>query len=105
MPSDCGWPRRRCGACGRRSSPARRPGLLYGFDDLSPEQIELVAALAESTEVTVAVTYEDRAVLTARAGLRSQLAELGGTLAAELKPDPANTRSDVLFHLERSFLE
>ena len=31
-----------------------------GFDDLTEEQLDLVGALAVVTEVTVAVTYEDR---------------------------------------------
>jgi ATP-dependent helicase/DNAse subunit B len=34
-----------------------RPVLLYGFDDLTGEQLELVDALRKAAEVTVAVTY------------------------------------------------
>src|SRR5262249_56872052 len=36
-----------------------RPAFVYGFDDLTREQLELVSALAEAAPVTVAVTYED----------------------------------------------
>src|SRR5262249_49123455 len=42
-----------------------RPVLLYGFDDLTQEQLDLVGAVSEVTEVTVAVTYEDRLALRA----------------------------------------
>ena len=56
-----------------------RPVLLYGFDDLTEEQLELVAALAGACQVTVAVNYEDREALAARAGLLARLRdELGG---------------------------
>jgi len=81
-----------------------RPVLLYGFDDMTVEQLELVGALAAATDVTATVTFEDRAALTARASLREQLRELGGEIAEQLEPDPANTDSEILFHLEREFL-
>lgn len=83
-----------------------RPTLLYGFDDLSREQIELVAALAAAGPVTVAVTFEDRAALTARADLRGTLVdELGGRVVEAPLPSAANTPSPTLFHLERNLFE
>jgi ATP-dependent helicase/DNAse subunit B len=85
----------------------RRPVLLYGFDDLTSEQLELIAALASAADVTVAATYEpDREALGARAELLGKLRdELGGRIADELEPDRAYTRSPVLFHLERGLFE
>lgn len=85
----------------------RRPVLLYGFDDLTVEQLELVGALADGCEVTVAVTYEqDRAALGARAELFAKLRDdLGGRIAERLEPDRTYTRSPTLFHLERRLFE
>ncbi len=88
----------------RPDSWGGRAVLLYGFDDMTVEQLELVSALGAATEVTATVTYEDRAALAARATLREELRERGGVVVAEPTPDPANTESAVLFHLERSFL-
>ena len=82
-----------------------RPVLLYGFDDLTENQLELVAALAERTEVTVALPYEegDRA-LAARGRLLGRLRErIGVTSEATLEADPGNTLSPLLFHLTISF--
>ena len=42
---------------------------VYGFDDLARDQTELLAALAQTAPVTVAVTYADTRALAARAGL------------------------------------
>ena len=81
-----------------------RPVLLYGFNDLTVEQRELVAALAAATEVTVSLTYEDRASLTDRARLFEQLKELGPESETRTEADPGNTTSQLLFHLERGFL-
>ena len=80
-----------------------RPVLLYGFDDLTGEQLELVEALARAAEVTVALTYEDRAALAARARLLEALRDLGASERAT-EPNPANTASSLLFRLERTFL-
>ena len=44
-----------------------RPVLLYGFDDLTVEQRDLVEALAGAAEVTVSLTYEDSVALGDRA--------------------------------------
>ncbi|MGH2981322.1 MAG: hypothetical protein ACRDKV_04675, partial [Solirubrobacterales bacterium] len=43
-----------------------RPVLLYGFNDLTVEQLELIGALSVATEVTVSLTHEDRAALSDR---------------------------------------
>ncbi|MDX6635899.1 MAG: hypothetical protein QOF06_2102 [Solirubrobacterales bacterium] len=82
-----------------------RPVLLYGFDDLTENQLALVAALAEQTEVTVALPYEEgSAALEARGRLLGQLRERTGAAAEEpIAADPANTESPLLFHLTRSF--
>ena len=90
-----------------RAEPAswgERPILFYGFDDLTNEQLELVAALARATDVTFAVAYEDRRALAARATLLARLVEIGGEEGPRLEPDATNTESPALFHLERWFL-
>ena len=47
--------------------PGRRPVFLYGFDDLTPLQVEAVQALAAACDVTVALTWvPDRAAFSAR---------------------------------------
>jgi ATP-dependent helicase/DNAse subunit B len=81
-----------------------RPVFLYGFDDLTVEQRELVAALSAAAEVTVSLTYEDRAALADRARLLEQLKQLGVDSETQTEPDPANTESELLFALERGFL-
>jgi ATP-dependent helicase/DNAse subunit B len=97
----------RADADGRRWGD--RPVFLYGFDDLTREQLELIAALSEVTEVTVAVTYEDRLALRARATLLADLKDLvpAERLGSEryLETDPETTPNSVLHHLERGFLE
>jgi ATP-dependent helicase/DNAse subunit B len=81
-----------------------RPVLVYGFDDLTVEQLELLSALAEASEVTVSVAYEDRDAFAARAHLHQELRERGGESKAPLEPNPVNTESQTLFGLERWFL-
>jgi ATP-dependent helicase/DNAse subunit B len=81
-----------------------RPVFLYGFDDLTVEQRELVAALAGAAEVTVSLTYEDRAALADRARLLEQLKQLGVDTETRTEADRANTASGLLFGLERGFL-
>ncbi|HEX8752280.1 MAG TPA: PD-(D/E)XK nuclease family protein [Solirubrobacterales bacterium] len=82
-----------------------RPVLLYGFDDLTENQFELLAGLAERAPVTVALPYEEgSAALAARGRLLGRLRERIG-IAEEVRTeaDPANTESPLLFHLARSF--
>lgn len=91
----------------RRDSTAwaERPVLLYGFDDLTENQLELVAVLAERNEVTVALPYEEgHTALAARGRLLSRLRErIGASEEIALEPNPGNTVSPLLFHLTLSF--
>jgi ATP-dependent helicase/nuclease subunit B len=82
-----------------------RPVLLYGFDDLTVAQRELIELLARSAEVTVALNYADRRSLAARATLVSELRERGGELEAELDPDADHTPHRSLRHLDRGLFE
>ncbi|MFN8159943.1 MAG: PD-(D/E)XK nuclease family protein [Solirubrobacterales bacterium] len=89
-----------------RSDPDRwgaRPVFLYGFDDLTREQLELVIALSRAGPVTVALTYEDRVALAARATLLQQLREIGPDEEVAVAADPANTESPLLYAIERGF--
>ncbi len=85
----------------------RRPVFLYGLDDLTPNQFDLVAALAAATEVTIAVPFEEGMPVVgggARAGLIEQLRAAVPGLGERLcKPDPANTESHLLYALARGF--
>ena len=82
-----------------------RPVFLYGFDDLTENQLALVATLAELTEVTVALPYEEgSAALAARARLRDELRErIGAADEVTREAAPGNTVSPLLFHLTISF--
>jgi ATP-dependent helicase/DNAse subunit B len=82
-----------------------RPVLLYGFDDLTRNQFELLEALAERTEVTVALAFEPgNTALEARAGLLEALRErIGVATETRTEADPRNTDSETLFHLARGF--
>lgn len=82
----------------------RRPVFLYGFDDLTRNQLDLIEALATTAEVTVALPYEEgNAALAARARLLESLRAIGVAAETKTRPDPANTESPLLFHIERSF--
>ena len=81
-----------------------RPVFLYGLDDLTPNQFELLAALAAATDVTVALPYEEgNAALTARADLLERLREIGDGTETRTEAEPGNTANPLLFHLERGF--
>ena len=81
-----------------------RPVFLYGLDDLTRNQLELIRALAGITEVTAAVTYEaDSVALEARSALLERLRAVGVAEETATEPDPGNTESPLLFHLERGF--
>jgi RecB family exonuclease len=83
---------------------AGRPVFLYGLDDLTPAQFDLVAALAARTEVTVAVPYErGNEALVARERLLGQLRTLEPVEEAEIEADPGNTESAQLYALARGF--
>ena len=81
-----------------------RPVFLYGFDDLTPNQLALVAALAAAAEVTVALPYEaGNTALAARGRLLEELRGVGVEEETATAADPANTASPLLFHLAREF--
>jgi RecB family exonuclease len=81
-----------------------RPVLLYGFDDLTENQFAMVAGLAERTEVTVALPYEEgSAALAARGRLLARLRELEVAEECLTEADPGNTLSPLLFHLTIGF--
>lgn len=83
---------------------AGRPVYLYGLDDLTPAQFDLVAALAAHTEVTVAVPFEDgNEALVARGQLLGRLRALEPVEEIGLDADPANTESAQLYSLARGF--
>jgi ATP-dependent helicase/DNAse subunit B len=93
-------------AAALRANPDRwgaRPVFIYGFDDLTAMQLELVTALAAAAEVTATVTFEDRQAMSSRATLREELLDRGGKVVVETTSGEYTT-SPVLRHLERSFL-
>jgi ATP-dependent helicase/DNAse subunit B len=83
----------------------RRPVFLYGLDDLTANQFDLLAALAPAGEVTVALPYEegDAALSDRTAGLLERLRAIGAATETRTDPDPGNTEDPLLFHLQRSF--
>ncbi|HWB68403.1 MAG TPA: hypothetical protein VG518_00340, partial [Solirubrobacterales bacterium] len=81
-----------------------RPVFLYSLDDLTGNQFELVGALAETSEVTAALPYEERTAMRARAGLLERLREgIGADDEIRTEADPANTSNPLLFAIERGF--
>ncbi len=83
----------------------RRPVFLYGLDDLTRNQLDLIGALSEVAEVTMALPYEKghTALEGRNAPLLESLAGIGIDSIEEAPADPANTDSPLLFHLERGF--
>jgi ATP-dependent helicase/DNAse subunit B len=82
----------------------RRPVFLYGLDDMTRNQLDLIADLAAVTEVTVALSYEEgNTALAARSTLLESLRRMGVAAETATGPDPGNTGSPLLFHLERNF--
>jgi ATP-dependent helicase/DNAse subunit B len=83
----------------------RRPVFLYGLDDLTRNQLDLIAALVSTSEVTVALPYErgHSALEVRNAPLLESLRRIGIDSVEEAPADPANTDSSLLFHLERGF--
>jgi ATP-dependent helicase/DNAse subunit B len=83
-----------------------RPVFVYGFDELTVAHRELVAELARSAEVTVALTYADRDALAASADLAAELREnIGVDEEVELERDGSYTASPVLDHLDRDLFD
>ncbi len=91
------------------AEPARfgaRPVFVYGFDDLSVAQRELLRALKGAGEVTVAVNFADRVALAARAGMLADLrAELEPGSEITLEEAPEHSASRTLVHLDRHLFE
>ncbi len=83
----------------------RRPVFLYGLDDLTRNQLDLIRALAAVADVTVALPYErGHSALEARNTPPLEALEgIGIDLVEETQADPGNTDSPLLFHLERGF--
>jgi ATP-dependent helicase/DNAse subunit B len=99
-----GVARRAISALRDGADPWRRPVFLYGLDDLTPNQFELVGTLAETAEVTVALPYEQgNGALAARVSLLERLRAIGAVEEKLTEADPANTPNPLLFHLERGF--
>lgn len=91
-----------------REEPAawgKRPVFVYGFDDLTEAQLQLVLALAEQTDLTLAVNYADREALVARAGLLGRLREEGAVEGDHLELQRDYTTSATLAHLSESLFE
>jgi ATP-dependent helicase/DNAse subunit B len=84
---------------------AGRPVFLYGLDDLTPAQFDLVEALAAHTEVTIAVPFEpENEALAARGRLLERLEQRLDVVDTETLPaDPGNTDSAQLYALARGF--
>ena len=90
----------------RPESWGTRPVFLYGFDDLTVEQLELVRELSAHTQVSVALPWEDRESLTlARGALFAQLRDIEGVTIERLEAEPRFTSSGTLYELERRFGE
>ncbi len=83
----------------------RRPVFLYGLDDLTRNQLDLIRALASVTEVTMALPFEQghTALESRNAPLLASLAEIGIDAIEETAAEPGNTDSPLLFGLERGF--
>lgn len=83
----------------------QRPVFLYGLDDLTCNQLELIRGLASVADVTLALPYEKEhtALADRNAPLLESLAEIGIDSVEEAAADPGNTDSPLLFHLERGF--
>ena len=80
----------------------KRPVFLYGFDDLTLEQLELVRELSAGTDVTVALPWEDRDSLTqARGALFAELRDFDGATIERLESESGFTQSSTLFEVER----
>ncbi len=98
---------------GLRLRPAlwgERPVLFYGFDDLTPLQLDAIETLGRvvGAEVTVSLAYEPgRVAFAARAGVFQELAPLAAGVT-ELAPRAEHYRAvarPVLAHLERGLFE
>jgi ATP-dependent helicase/nuclease subunit B len=93
-------------AVGMRSVGWReRPVFIYGFDDMTGEQLAAVDALRSICETTIAVTFDDRQALSERARLLVQLRDLDPDDERVLPASDQHTDSALLRHLEREIFE
>ena len=94
-------------ARGRRRRWRRARSSSTGFDDLTRNQLDLIAALRAVAEVTVALPYEEgNAALErrARAAARERSSEIGVDSDERDRGRPRQHRTrPLLFHLERGF--
>jgi ATP-dependent helicase/DNAse subunit B len=79
--------------------------LFYGFDDLTPLQVDAVGTLARHAPVTLALTFEPgRTAFKARAQAHNDLLPLAdGVITLEARPD--HYAHPALHHLERNLFE
>jgi ATP-dependent helicase/DNAse subunit B len=82
-----------------------RPVFLYGLDDMTPNQLDLIRALRAVADVVVAIPHEagNEALEQRTAPLLEALEEMGVDSRVVTEADPGNTDSPLLFHLERGF--
>jgi ATP-dependent helicase/DNAse subunit B len=81
------------------------PVLFYGFDDLTPLQVDAVETLARHAPVTLALTFEPgRAAFAARAQSHNDLLPLADQVI-ELEGRPDHYAHPALHHLERNLFE
>ena len=102
--------RARRAARGPGAAGARTPVFLYGFDDLSPLQRDVVDTLANAVgaEVMLSLTFEaGRTAFAARATLHQELLALGAT--EEVQPAVSDYYAPAaraaLHHVERALYE
>jgi ATP-dependent helicase/DNAse subunit B len=84
---------------------AARPVFLEGFDDLTPNQLDLVEALAERTEVTVALPFDPaHPAFAERTRLLDALRKrIGIDEEVRTEADPQSAENPFLFELEQDF--
>jgi ATP-dependent helicase/DNAse subunit B len=81
------------------------PVLFYGFDDLTPLQLDAVETLARHAPVTLALTFEPgRVAFAARAQAHNDLLPLADEVVA-LEGRPDHYAHPALHHLERHLFE
>ncbi|TML04744.1 MAG: hypothetical protein E6G41_11330 [Actinobacteria bacterium] len=81
------------------------PVLFYGFDDLTPLQLDAVETLARHAPVTLALTFEPgRVAFAARAQAHNDLLPLADEVV-ELEGRPDHYAHPALHHLERNLFE
>jgi ATP-dependent helicase/DNAse subunit B len=81
------------------------PVLFYGFDELTPLQLDAVETLARHAPVTLALTFEPgRVAFAARAQAHNDLLALAAEVV-ELEGRPDHYAQPALHHLERNLFE